>query len=83
MPSFFASLAIAMIPVILMGASAVATITMSEDNPALRYIVFFGESPIALLIALLVAIPVLGPRLRPLAGRGRDIVRSKRSSRWR
>jgi Gnt-I system high-affinity gluconate transporter len=61
MPSFFASLSIAMIPVILMGASAVATIAMSEDNPALRYIGFFGESPIALLIALLVAIPVLGP----------------------
>ena len=70
MPSFFASLSIAIIPVILMGTSAVATITMSEENPALRYIGFFGESPIALLIALLVAIPVLGP----LAGRSLDEV---------
>jgi Gnt-I system high-affinity gluconate transporter len=61
MPSFFASLSIALIPVILMGTSAVATITMSKDNPAMRYIGFFGESPIALLIALLIAIPVLGP----------------------
>ncbi len=61
MPSFLASLSIALIPVVLMGTSAVATLTMSEDNPALKYITFFGESPIALLIALLVAIPVLGP----------------------
>ena len=43
---------------------------MSEENPAMPYILFFGESPIALLIALLVAIPVLGP----LAGRSLDQV---------
>jgi Gnt-I system high-affinity gluconate transporter len=70
MPSFFASLGIAMIPVILMGTSAIATIAMSEENPAYSYIMFFGESPIALLVALLVAIPVLGPG----AGRSLDDV---------
>jgi Gnt-I system high-affinity gluconate transporter len=59
LPSFATCLAIVLTPVVLMGASAVATITMTEDNPALVYFSFFGESPIALLIGLLLAFVLL------------------------
>jgi Gnt-I system high-affinity gluconate transporter len=66
LPGFGSCLFIVLTPVVLMGTSAVATITMSEDNRYLPYLTFLGESPIALLIALLIAIRVLGPRIHGL-----------------
>ena len=61
LPSFGICLLIVLIPVILMAGSAIGELSMSEDNPVLTYLQFFGEGPIALLIALLIAIYVLGP----------------------
>ncbi|MGK5683119.1 SLC13 family permease [Actinoplanes sp. URMC 104] len=63
LPSFGTCLAIVLIPVVLMAGAAVGELAMAESNPVLPFLVFFGEGPIALLIALLVAIVVLGPRI--------------------
>jgi Gnt-I system high-affinity gluconate transporter len=59
LPSFGTCLFIVLIPVVLMGASAVATITMDSKSAALTYFTFFGRAPIALLIALLLAFVLL------------------------
>jgi Gnt-I system high-affinity gluconate transporter len=61
LPSFGICLLIVLIPVILMAGSAIGELSMTEDNPVLPYLQFFGEGPIALLVALLIAIYVLGP----------------------
>ncbi|HST81321.1 MAG TPA: hypothetical protein VLL08_06245, partial [Kineosporiaceae bacterium] len=63
LPSFPTCLCIVLIPVVLMAGSAIGELTMSENNPVLTYLAFFGEGPIALLVALLVAIYVLGPNI--------------------
>jgi Gnt-I system high-affinity gluconate transporter len=61
LPSFGVCLLIVLIPVILMAGSAIGELSMTEDNPVLPYLQFFGQGPIALLVALLIAIYVLGP----------------------
>jgi Gnt-I system high-affinity gluconate transporter len=48
--------------VVLMAGSAIATIGMSKDNPLYVYLEFFGNAPIALPVALLLSIWVLGTR---------------------
>jgi Gnt-I system high-affinity gluconate transporter len=63
MPSFRTCLSIVLIPILLMGASAIATIQMDEDNAFLPYFEFFGKAPVALLIALLLAVYLLGPKI--------------------
>jgi Gnt-I system high-affinity gluconate transporter len=63
LPSFGASMLVALVPVVLMGTAAVAELSMSEDSKALEYLSFFGEGPIALLLALLLSLWVLGTRV--------------------
>jgi H+/gluconate symporter-like permease len=63
LPSFGTCLCIVLIPVVLMAGSAIGELTMGEHHPVLTYLAFFGEGPIALLVALLVAIYVLGPNI--------------------
>jgi Gnt-I system high-affinity gluconate transporter len=63
LPSFAVCLVLVLIPIVLMGTLTVAEIFMGEDDPAMAYLGFFGEAPIALLVALLVATAVLGGRL--------------------
>jgi Gnt-I system high-affinity gluconate transporter len=63
MPSFGTCLSVVLIPIFLMGASAVATINMHEGNAVLPYFEFFGKAPVALLIALLLAVYLLGPKI--------------------
>src|SRR3954451_18318261 len=61
LPSFGTCLLIVLTPVILMAGSAIGELTLDENNPVLTYLQFFGEGPIALLVALLIAIYVFGP----------------------
>jgi Gnt-I system high-affinity gluconate transporter len=63
LPRFSTCIGIVLIPVVLMGVSAVAELSMDADNKVLPYLQFFGEAPVALLIALLLAVIVLGPRI--------------------
>ena len=76
LPSFGSCLFIVLAPVVLMAGSAVGELWLDEKNPLVPYLTFFGEGPIALLVALLMAIYLLGPtvatvtahRERELAG---------------
>lgn len=61
-PSFRSSLMTALIPVILMGLSALLKLNLSEDHIILPIVSFIGEPVMALLIALLIAIYTLGIR---------------------
>jgi Gnt-I system high-affinity gluconate transporter len=63
LPSFGTCLSVVLIPIVMMGASAVATINMHEGNAVLPYFEFFGKAPVALLIALLLAVQLLGPKI--------------------
>jgi Gnt-I system high-affinity gluconate transporter len=63
LPAFGTCLVLVLIPIVLMGTRTVAEIFLSEDDPAMTYLGFFGEAPIALLVALLAATAVLGGRL--------------------
>jgi Gnt-I system high-affinity gluconate transporter len=63
LPRFGTCIVIVVIPVVLMGVSAVAELSMGAGNKVLPYLEFFGEAPVALLIALLLAVVVLGPRI--------------------
>ncbi|MDL4817298.1 GntT/GntP/DsdX family permease [Actinomadura opuntiae] len=63
LPRFSTCLFIVVIPVVLMAVSAVADLSMSSDSKAMDYIGFFGEAPVALLIALLLAVVLLGPKI--------------------
>lgn len=63
LPSFAACVGIVLSPVVLMGIAAVAELSMDDKSAALPYIQFFGEAPVALLIALLLAVVFLGPRI--------------------
>lgn len=60
MPGFGISLFIAIIPVLLMAISTFADLLLSKKNPALLYIHFFGDAPIALLITILLGAYFLG-----------------------
>lgn len=63
LPSFGASMLVALVPVVLMGASAVGDLSMSEHSEAHEALTFFGQGPIALLAALLLSLWVLGTRV--------------------
>jgi len=69
LPGFATSLAVVLIPVVLMAISAVGTLFLDDKNPVLPYVTFFGEGPVALLIALLAGIYVLGPAINLAAAR--------------
>ncbi|MEV5753900.1 gluconate:H+ symporter [Actinoallomurus sp. NPDC052308] len=63
LPRFGTCLLIVLIPIVLMATSAVAELSMDSGSKALDYIGFFGKAPVALLIALLLAIALLGPKV--------------------
>jgi len=63
LPGFGTCMAIVITPIVLMAASAVAELGMGEDDKVREYLEFFGEAPIALLIALLLAVVLLGPKI--------------------
>ncbi len=70
LPSFGKCLFLVLIPIVLMGTLAVAEIFMTDENPALHFIEFFGEAPIALLISLLLAMILLGDKVARATKRG-------------
>ncbi len=59
-PSFVNSILTALIPVFLMGLSAIAKLSLPEDHMAMPIINFLGEPIMALLLALLIATYTLG-----------------------
>ncbi len=63
MPSFFSSVTSALVPVILMGISAVCEVTLPKENSFRHAMEFFGSAPIALLIALVLSFYLLGTRV--------------------
>jgi Gnt-I system high-affinity gluconate transporter len=63
MPSLAWSLGVALFPVVLIASAAVTDLVASGDSPFLHFIAFIGSAPIALLLTLLLAIWVFGPRI--------------------
>ncbi|WP_144551953.1 gluconate:H+ symporter [Bacillus sp. X1(2014)] len=73
MPSFGSSIFVALIPVILMAIDAFSTVFLPEGNKFRHAMDFFGSSEMALLIALLISMWLLGPKIgRPL----KDVMQS-------
>lgn len=60
MPGFGISVFTALVPVILMAASAIAKLTMGADVPARHILTFFGQPDIALTISVAIAIYTFG-----------------------
>ncbi|HEY2422304.1 MAG TPA: gluconate:H+ symporter [Neobacillus sp.] len=63
MPSFISSITVALVPVILMGISAVCEVTLPKENSFRHGMEFFGSATIALLIALVLSFYLLGTRV--------------------
>lgn len=63
MPGMGWSLAVALLPVVLIAGAAVTDLAVSGDNAWLHFVAFIGSAPIALLLTLLVAVWVFGPRM--------------------
>ncbi|MGV9299028.1 MULTISPECIES: GntT/GntP/DsdX family permease [Amycolatopsis] len=59
-PSFFATLSTVLLPVVLMLAKALADILAEKANPVRRVLDFIGDPLVALLLAVLVGMVVLG-----------------------
>ncbi|MET9264063.1 gluconate:H+ symporter [Amycolatopsis sp. NPDC004079] len=59
-PSFFATLSTVLLPVVLMLAKALADILADKGNPVRRVLDFIGDPLVALLLAVLVGMVVLG-----------------------
>ncbi|MFF4633794.1 gluconate:H+ symporter [Streptomyces griseorubiginosus] len=57
------SLAVALLPVVLIAGAAVTDLVASGDSAGLNFVAFIGSAPIALLLTLLVAVWVFGPRM--------------------
>ncbi|MBU8915990.1 gluconate:H+ symporter [Bacillus sp. FJAT-29953] len=73
MPSFGVSMFVALVPVILMAIDAVCTLFLPKENSFRHIMDFIGSSNMALLIALILAMWLLGPRVgRPL----KDVMQS-------
>ncbi|MEY7999664.1 gluconate:H+ symporter [Clostridium sp. Mt-5] len=62
MPGFGISLFCALVPVIFMTISTIAVLILPKKAPILKLISFFGDAPIALLYAVIIAIFLLGLR---------------------
>jgi len=60
LPSFGVSVFTALIPIILMAIGTFADIYMSKKAPAMQYIHFFSDAPIALMISVLIGSYTLG-----------------------
>ncbi|MFF1614563.1 gluconate:H+ symporter [Amycolatopsis sp. NPDC058278] len=63
MPGLGWSLGVALVPVVLIAGAAVTDLAVSGDGPFLHLIAFIGSAPIALLLTLLLAVWVFGPRI--------------------
>ncbi|MFF3967523.1 gluconate:H+ symporter [Streptomyces griseorubiginosus] len=63
MPGLGWSLAVALLPVVLIAGAAVTDLVASGDSAGLNFVAFIGSAPIALLLTLLVAVWVFGPRM--------------------
>ncbi|MBE8525153.1 gluconate permease [Amycolatopsis sp. H6(2020)] len=63
MPGLGWSLGVALFPVVLIAGAAVAELAVSGDSHFMHLIAFIGSAPIALLLTLLLAIWVFGPRI--------------------
>ncbi|MFJ5112682.1 gluconate:H+ symporter [Streptomyces sp. NPDC088551] len=63
MPGMAWSLSVALFPVVLIAGAAVTDMAVSGSNPFLHFVAFIGSAPIALLLTLLLAIWVFGPRI--------------------
>ncbi len=60
LPSFGASIFIALMPVLLMGIAAFAGMNLDKTDPVLGVLQFTGDPQIALLISVLMAVVLLG-----------------------
>ncbi|WP_046729945.1 gluconate:H+ symporter [Streptomyces humi] len=77
MPGTGWSLAVALLPVVLIAGAAVTDLATSADTPAIHLVDFVGSAPVALLLTLLVAMWAFGPRV----GRGlEEVARSCREA---
>ncbi|NEA98727.1 gluconate:H+ symporter [Streptomyces sp. SID13726] len=63
MPGTGWSLAVALLPVVLIAGAAVTDLAADGDSPVLHFVAFIGSAPIALLLTLLVAVWAFGPRM--------------------
>ncbi|MET9908598.1 gluconate:H+ symporter [Streptomyces sp. NPDC006476] len=63
LPGIGWSLAVALLPVVLIAGAAVTDLATSGSSPWLHFVAFIGSAPIALLLTLLLAIWALGPRI--------------------
>jgi Gnt-I system high-affinity gluconate transporter len=63
MPGLGWSLGVALFPVVLIAGAAVTELAVPGDSHFLHLIAFIGSAPIALLLTLLLAIWVFGPRI--------------------
>ncbi|MFE3600475.1 gluconate:H+ symporter [Streptomyces sp. NPDC059096] len=63
MPGLAWSLAVALLPVVLIAGAAVTDMATSAQTPLTHSVAFIGSAPIALLLTLTVAIWAFGPRI--------------------
>jgi Gnt-I system high-affinity gluconate transporter len=63
MPSTAWSLAVALLPVVLIAGAAVTDMATSAETPVVHVVAFVGSAPVALLLTLLVSIWAFGPRI--------------------
>ncbi|MEV6424828.1 gluconate:H+ symporter [Streptomyces sp. NPDC051662] len=63
MPGTAWSLAVALLPVVLIAGAAVTDMVTSARTPVVHVVEFVGSAPVALLLTLLVAIWAFGPRM--------------------
>ncbi|MFF3490215.1 gluconate:H+ symporter [Streptomyces sp. NPDC002795] len=63
MPALGWSLAVALLPVILIAGAAIAEMSLDDHAPGMGVIKFVGSPEFALLLTLLLAIYVFGPRI--------------------
>ncbi|MEU1166101.1 gluconate:H+ symporter [Streptomyces sp. NPDC005921] len=63
MPGTGWSLAIALMPVVLIAGAAITDLATSADTPAIHLVDFVGSAPVALLLTLLVSMWAFGPRV--------------------
>jgi Gnt-I system high-affinity gluconate transporter len=63
MPGTAVSLSVALLPVVLIAGAAVTEMAVPGSNPILHAVAFAGSAPVALLLTLLLAMWVFGPRI--------------------
>lgn len=66
LPALGRCVVIIAVPVLMMTISAIAMLSLSVDSSGARVIEFFGEAPVALLVALVLAVVLLGGNIARL-----------------